>query len=85
MPSHSGVRVGPLGDGRVRVRLVLRGQRSDFPSDEESALFERVRRLAEPALAAYREGIVVAQARGDKQAAKEMTVFAKRLEKQFGA
>jgi hypothetical protein len=47
----SGVRVGPLVDGRVRVRLVLRGQRSDFPSDEESALFERVRQLAEPALA----------------------------------
>jgi predicted Zn-dependent protease len=37
------------------------------------------------ALAAYREGIAVAEARGDKQAAKEMTVFAKRLEKQLGA
>lgn len=36
------------------------------------------------ALAAYREGIVVAEARGDKQAAKEMTVFARRLEKQLG-
>lgn len=47
----SGVRVGPLANGRVRVRLVLRGQRSDFPSDEESALFERVRKLAEPAVA----------------------------------
>jgi hypothetical protein len=47
----SGVRVGPLGDGRVRVRLVLRGQRSDFPGDEETTLFERVRKLAEPALA----------------------------------
>ena len=39
---------------------------------------------APAALAAYREGIAVAQARGDKQAAKEMTVFAKRLEKQLG-
>jgi hypothetical protein len=47
----SGVRVGPLGDGRVRVRLVLRGQRSDFPGDEETTLFERVRKLAVPALA----------------------------------
>ena len=47
----SGVRVGPLGDGGIRVRLVLRGQRSDFPADEESTLFERVRTLAEPALA----------------------------------
>jgi predicted Zn-dependent protease len=40
---------------------------------------------APAALAAYREGITVAEARGDKQAAKEMTVFAKRLEKQLGA
>jgi Tfp pilus assembly protein PilF len=35
----------------------------------------------EDALAAYREGIRVAEARGDKQAAKEMTVFARRLER----
>jgi Tfp pilus assembly protein PilF len=33
------------------------------------------------ALAAYRAGIAVAQARGDKQAGKEMQVFARRLEK----
>ena len=33
------------------------------------------------ALAAYRAGIAVAQARGDKQAEKEMQVFARRLEK----
>lgn len=31
------------------------------------------------ALAAYERGIAVAEARGDKQAAKEMTVFARRL------
>ena len=31
---------------------------------------------------AYRRGIAVAEARGDKQAAKEMQVFARRLEKQ---
>ena len=37
------------------------------------------------ALAAYRQGIEVAEARGDKQAAKEMTVFAKRIEKQLDA
>jgi predicted Zn-dependent protease len=37
------------------------------------------------ALAAYREGIAVAQARGDKQAAREMTVFARRLESPPGA
>lgn len=33
------------------------------------------------ALAAYREGIAVAERKGDKQAAKEMTVFARRLER----
>ncbi len=33
------------------------------------------------ALEAYRAGIAVAERRGDKQAAKEMSVFARRLEK----
>ena len=33
------------------------------------------------ALLAYREGIIVAEAQGDKQAAKEMIVFARRIEK----
>jgi predicted Zn-dependent protease len=37
------------------------------------------------ALAAYREGIAVAERKGDKQAAKEMQVFARRIEKQLGA
>jgi Tfp pilus assembly protein PilF len=36
------------------------------------------------ALAAYRQGITVAEAKGDKQAAKEMSVFARRLEKEPG-
>ncbi|MHB1352908.1 MAG: tetratricopeptide repeat protein [Thiobacillus sp.] len=36
------------------------------------------------ALAAYRQGIEVAEARGDKQAAKEMGVFVRRIEKQLG-
>jgi len=35
------------------------------------------------ALAAYEQGIGVAEARGDVQAAKEMSVFAKRLRKQL--
>jgi Flp pilus assembly protein TadD len=35
----------------------------------------------EQALEAYRQGIVVAESKGDKQAAKEMTVFARRLAK----
>ena len=37
----------------------------------------------ERALQAYRQGIEVAEKKGDKQAAKEMTVFARRLEKQL--
>jgi predicted Zn-dependent protease len=37
------------------------------------------------ALAAYREGIAVAGRKGDKQAAKEMAVFSRRVEKQLGA
>jgi tetratricopeptide (TPR) repeat protein len=37
---------------------------------------------AQEALAAYREGIAAAQTKGDRQAQKEMTVFARRLEKQ---
>ncbi|HTO47773.1 MAG TPA: tetratricopeptide repeat protein [Burkholderiales bacterium] len=39
---------------------------------------------AEAALEAYERGIAVAEARGDKQAAKEMAVFARRLRKQLG-
>lgn len=33
------------------------------------------------ALTAYRDGIAAAQKKGDKQAEKEMTVFARRIEK----
>jgi predicted Zn-dependent protease len=36
------------------------------------------------ALSVFREGIAVAEAHGDKQAAKEMQVFARRLEKATG-
>lgn len=36
------------------------------------------------ALTAYRSGIEVATAKGDKQAAKEMTVFARRIERALG-
>ncbi|MGH8223384.1 MAG: tetratricopeptide repeat protein [Woeseiaceae bacterium] len=37
--------------------------------------------LRDEARAVYRSGIAVAEARGDKQAAREMTVFLRRLEK----
>ena len=40
---------------------------------------------AEEALAAWRKGIDAAALKGDKQAAKEMAVFARRLEKAGGA
>lgn len=36
------------------------------------------------AAAAYRRGIAVAEERGDKQAAKEMSVFLRRIEKAAG-
>jgi predicted Zn-dependent protease len=35
------------------------------------------------ALDAYREGIAVAERKGDKQAAKEMSVFARRVERRL--
>ena len=38
-------------------------------------------RLIAASIEAYRTGIAAAQTRGDKQAAKEMTVFLRRLEK----
>ena len=37
------------------------------------------------AIAAYRTGIAAAEKHGDKQAAKEMAVFLRRLEKEGGA
>jgi tetratricopeptide (TPR) repeat protein len=40
---------------------------------------------ADDALAAYRRGIEVARERGDRQAEKEMAVFAKRIERERGA
>jgi Tfp pilus assembly protein PilF len=36
------------------------------------------------ALAAYRHGVAAAGRKGDRQAEKEMTVFARRLEKKLG-
>jgi hypothetical protein len=44
----SGVRLR-VGQG-LEVRVVLRAQQADFPNEDESRLFERVRNLAAPAL-----------------------------------
>ena len=38
----------------------------------------------EEALEAYRQGIAAAKNKGDRQAEKEMTVFARRIEKNLG-
>jgi hypothetical protein len=46
----SGVRIAPLEGGRLQVRLVLRAQKADFPNDDDASLFDRVRKLAEPAI-----------------------------------
>jgi hypothetical protein len=46
----SGVRIAPLEGGKLHVRLVLRAQKADFPNDDDAALFDRVRKLAEPAI-----------------------------------
>jgi Tfp pilus assembly protein PilF len=49
------------------------------------ALGKALEAAAQPvdALQAYRSGIAAAQKKGDKQAEKEMTVFARRLEKRI--
>jgi hypothetical protein len=39
---------------------------------------------AEEALQAYRQGIEAARKKGDRQAEKEMAVFARRIEKALG-
>lgn len=44
----SGVRLR-LGEP-IEVRIVLRAQKADFPNDDDTFLFERVRKLATPAL-----------------------------------
>jgi hypothetical protein len=44
----SGVRLR-LGDP-LEVRVVMRVQKADYPNDDEALLFERVRKLAAPAL-----------------------------------
>ena len=47
----SGIRVRPTeSEDQFEVRLVLRAEKSDFPSEEDDQLFQRVRSLAAPAL-----------------------------------
>ena len=51
------------------------------------ALGKALEQTAAPAeaLQAYRQGIPVAERKGDKQAAREMTVFARRIERNLAA
>jgi hypothetical protein len=47
----SGIRVRPTeSDEEFEVRLVLRAEKSDFPSEDDDELFQRVRTLALPAV-----------------------------------
>jgi predicted Zn-dependent protease len=74
------------GDG-ARAIVALREAVSG-DSNQSAAWKLLGRALAEDnkpaeALEAYERGITVAEAKGDKQAAKEMTIFAQRLRKQL--
>jgi tetratricopeptide (TPR) repeat protein len=61
-------------------------QRDPLYSAAWKALGRVLTELDRPAeaLRAYRSGIEAARAKGDRQAEKEMTVFARRLEKALG-
>ncbi len=73
------------------ARAALHLQRAvDFDGDYTAAWKLLGRALADSgrrdeALEAYRSGIAVAQRKGDKQAQKEMQVFARRLEQATGS
>jgi hypothetical protein len=47
----SGVRL-KTGPAALEVRVILRAQKADYPNEDEAHLFDRVRKLAESALAA---------------------------------
>jgi hypothetical protein len=46
----SGVRLRVAVGESLEVRIVLRAQKADFPNEDELCLFDRVRRLAGPAV-----------------------------------
>ena len=72
------------GDAPHAVEHLARAVAQDPKYTAAWKLYGRALSVAErheEALAAYREGIEVAHARGDKQAEKEMTVFARRIER----
>lgn len=75
-----------LGNGDAKGAVVAFREALEFDSRYSAAWKMLGRALAESgdeagAIAAYEEGITIARARGDEQAAKEMTVFLRRLRK----
>jgi Tfp pilus assembly protein PilF len=76
---------GDAGNARLQLREAV--ARDPGYSAAWKLLGRALTELDEPraALDAYRQGIAVAEQKGDKQAAKEMAVFARRIEKQLEA
>ena len=77
-----------IGDAQqARLRLAEAVARDPDYSAAWKLLGQALTQLQQPqaALDAYREGIAAAETKGDKQAAKEMAVFARRIEKLLGA
>ena len=72
------------GDAPRAIEHLARAVAQDPQYTGAWKLYGRALSMAErheEAVAAYRQGIVVAHARGDKQAEKEMAVFARRIER----
>jgi Tfp pilus assembly protein PilF len=74
-------------DDAARAAAYLRDAVTQDPGYSAAwrALGKALEAAARPAdaLEAYRSGIAAAQKKGDKQAQKEMTVFARRIEKRI--
>jgi hypothetical protein len=68
----SGVRL--RASSPLQVRIVLRAQKADFPSEGERELFDRVRKLAGPALSDGFREVATAVARVTDPADKERTL-----------
>ena len=50
MDSGVRLRLGDAANTALEIRVVLKAHQTDFPSDEEALLFDRVRKLAEGAV-----------------------------------
>lgn len=79
-----GLEYAKAGDNHKAVQYLRDAvERDELYSAAWKALGKSLTELKknEEALAAYEKGIAAAQKKGDRQAEKEMTVFAKRLRK----